>query len=375
MQQRVGTGRNTRDRELPFARELSCLLFPLLISGCSSESSPSVTVIDDAGDGSSGFEAGVNDDDGPTTLPRDLTLYGFLQTGDIDGDGRVDVGGTGLSRLAAAVDRVPSLAALLADESRTLTLLAPTDDAFATSSLFIENFDSSAEIAQLEARLRQHIIQSNVDATAAMSLVGTRLPTVDGLSLMLSQGPDGSLQVIDGEGRAVPLDVARSRSASNGTLYLIDTLLASVDVGDDSATGDDDETMPPPAPGDLSATDVIRATPELSEFAALLSVDSFDITLASAVNNPFIIIAPSNGNLRIGSSTVTRYLRSHIINLPSLNNLLVPGTHSSTANTPITVAGTASDLNIDGAPLRLLAGPGTRGGSVYVLDGEIPEPP
>jgi len=365
--QQVHLAGNSNDQsglDLTPGRTLSWTLLVVFCIGCSSNTPSSSIVI--------GGNCGLSDD---PALPGNSTLYDRLLIGDIDGDGCVDVGGAGLSSLAAGIDRVPSLVALLNDESQELTLLAPSNDAFAASSVFIENINTSEELAQLEARLRQHIILSNVDATAAMSVLGSPLPTAAGNSLTLLQGEDGSLQIVDAGGRALTLNEGRAQSASNGTLYPIDTLLAVVDADDGGDPEGGDEPLVPTIPSDASATDVIRGTPELSEFAAFLVEDSFDLTLAHPINNPFIIIAPSNGNLRIGTSSVPQYLRSHIINLPSLNNLLVPGTYSSTENTTITVDGTATELTIDGAPLRLLAGPGTRGGSVYLLDGEIPEQP
>jgi len=343
---------------------LTCVLCFLLSIGCSSETPSSSVVI--------GGDCSASDN---PSLPVDSTLYDRLLIGDIDGDGCVDVGGAGLSSVAAGIDRVPSLVALLNDESQDLTLLAPSNDAFAASSVFIESISTSEELALLKARLRQHIILSNIDATAAMSVLGSPLPTAAGNSLTLLQGEDGSLQIVDAGGRAVTLNEGRAQSASNGTLYPIDTLLAVVDAGDGTEPEGGDEPLVPTIPTNASATDIIRGTPELSEFAALLSENSFDLTLADPINNAFIIIAPSNGYLRIGSSSTTDYLLSHIINLPDLNNLLVPGIYFSTANTAITVGGTTMEPTIDGAPLRLLAEPGTRGGSVYVLDGEIPEQP
>jgi len=345
-------------------RTLSWTLLVVFCIGCSSETpSSSVVIGGDCG-------ASVN-----PSLLVDSTVYDRLLIGDIDGDGCVDVGGAGLSSLAAGIDRVPSLVALLNDESQELTLLAPSNDAFAASAVSIESINTSEELTLLENRLRQHIILSNVDATAAMSLLGSPLLTADGSSVTLLQGEDGGLQIVDAGGRAVALNEGRTQSASNGKLYPIDTLLAVVDARDSTEPEGGDEPLVPTIPTNASATDIIRGTLEVSEFAALLSENSFDLTLADPINNAFIIIAPSNGYLRIGSSSTTDYLLSHIINLPDLNNVLVPGIYFSTANTAITVGGTTMAPTIDGAPLRLLAEPGTRGGSVYVLDGEIPGQP
>jgi transforming growth factor-beta-induced protein len=123
----------------------------------------------------------------------------------------------GFSTLAAAL-QATGLDAVLADESRSFTVFAPTNEAFA--ALGQEAIDELlADPETLSNILLYHVVaDSAVDAETAISLAGSMVEMANGDSTTLSL-VDGVLLINDSAVTAT--DVA----ASNGIIHVIDTVL------------------------------------------------------------------------------------------------------------------------------------------------------
>ncbi|MEO0333792.1 MAG: fasciclin domain-containing protein, partial [Bacteroidota bacterium] len=129
-------------------------------------------------------------------------------------------GNESLSLLVAALGRVPSLLDAAGDETATLTVFAPTDDAFAALLTTLTNatgstFGSLDDVPDyvLERVLQYHILGSPKTAAeladSEETLEGSNI-SVDGTVL------NGSVNVVDG---------LADISASNGVVHVIDAVL------------------------------------------------------------------------------------------------------------------------------------------------------
>lgn len=128
-----------------------------------------------------------------------------------------------LSILVAALQRVPSLLEAAGDESATLTVFAPTDDAFAallatlttTTGDTYEGLDDVPDYV-LERVLQYHILGS---AKTAAELTDAE-ETLEGSNLVI----DASSGVVI-NGSATVVDGLADISASNGVVHVIDAVL------------------------------------------------------------------------------------------------------------------------------------------------------
>ena len=123
--------------------------------------------------------------------------------------------------LLAAVDAA-GLAGALSDESASLTVFAPTEEAFAalpegTLDALLADPDALANI------LTYHVLGSAVTVSAAAELAGTTVETLNGGEVALTaRGAD----LYVNEAKVVAYDI----EASNGVIHVIDTVLLPVDL-------------------------------------------------------------------------------------------------------------------------------------------------
>ncbi|MDN3651935.1 fasciclin domain-containing protein [Thalassotalea ponticola] len=174
--------------------------------------------------------------------------------------------------LVAAL-QAAGLDTLLADESQTFTVFAPTDDAFALFSdatLQALLADSDA----LTAILTQHVIAgSAVDSVTAYTLNGQSAETASGamVDININQADDGLY--INGA-KVVVKDIY----TTNGIIHVIDTVL----IGD----------VMVPAP-QASITEVAASVNDFSTLVAALQASGLDSVLADT-NNNYTVFAPTN---------------------------------------------------------------------------------
>jgi uncharacterized surface protein with fasciclin (FAS1) repeats len=131
-----------------------------------------------------------------------------------------------ISQLFEQVNMAPAL-----EGARDYTLLAPTDEAFATMEETAREFLLSEENARsLREVLGYHLLRSNmssealaagVDGGAAEEAVMT---TSNSYQLTASRNEDGNLVISDGRGNQAML-VATDISTANGTVHVIDQVL------------------------------------------------------------------------------------------------------------------------------------------------------
>ena len=118
--------------------------------------------------------------------------------------------------LVAAL-QATGLDATLANESASFTVFAPTDDAFAllgqdTIDALLEDTETLSKI------LTYHVLDSEVDATAAISAAGTKVTTVNGSDVGLSLDGDNLLV---NTATVITTDI----ETDNGIIHVIDAVL------------------------------------------------------------------------------------------------------------------------------------------------------
>ena len=129
--------------------------------------------------------------------------------------------------LLAAVDAA-GLASALSDESASLTVFAPTEEAFAalpegTLDALLADPDTLAGI------LTYHVLGSAVTVSAAADLAGTTVETLNGGDVALTaRGAD----LYVNNAKIVTYDI----EASNGVIHVIDTVLLPVDLTPSTST-------------------------------------------------------------------------------------------------------------------------------------------
>ena len=174
--------------------------------------------------------------------------------------------------LVAAL-QAASLDAVLADDSTTFTVFAPTDDAFNligadTINALLANTDVLAEI------LLQHVISGQaVDAVTAYSLNGTMVETaaMNQIPLAINSSTDS---LTFGGANIVMADIY----TTNGIIHVIDAVVF----------GDVELPTPP-----MSLVDVAASNSDFSILVGALQQTGLDSTLA-ALANDFTVFAPTN---------------------------------------------------------------------------------
>jgi uncharacterized surface protein with fasciclin (FAS1) repeats len=144
--------------------------------------------------------------------------------------------------LLAAVEAA-GLADALSDESASLTVFAPTEEAFAA----LPEGTLDALLADPEALagiLTYHVLGSEVSVSAALDLAPTTVETLNGVDVALTKRDDDYLYV--NLSKVVDYDI----EASNGVIHVVDSVLLPPDltpstmtVAEIASSNDDFETL------------------------------------------------------------------------------------------------------------------------------------
>ena len=144
--------------------------------------------------------------------------------------------------LLAAVEAA-GLADALSDESASLTVFAPTEEAFAA----LPEGTLDALLADPEALagiLTYHVLGSEVGVSAALDLAPTTVETLNGVDVALTKRDDDYLYV--NLSKVVDYDI----EASNGVIHVVDSVLLPPDltpstmtVAEIASSNDDFETL------------------------------------------------------------------------------------------------------------------------------------
>jgi len=226
-----------------------------------------------------------------------------------------------LSLLNAAIAR-----AGLSEKLKTgsLTLFAPTDDAFKAAGYTKAKLDSLLT-TDLERILQYHLLNSRLSGSALIAGTPVNIPTaLVTASVSLFKAVDG--QVYANASRVVQPDIG----ANNSVMYVID------------------KVMPVPS---QTTVELIRANPELSFFR--LAVDrlgsTISLILLSSTDRGITVFAPSNAAFRAAGyisedavrsadiPRLTEILRYHILNSRSFSPTFRAGDVPTAQGTVLTV--------------------------------------
>ncbi|QBY03662.1 fasciclin domain-containing protein [Thalassotalea sp. HSM 43] len=174
--------------------------------------------------------------------------------------------------LVAAL-QATGLDSVLADESQSFTVFAPTDDAFALIGADTINA-LLADTDALSAVLLQHVISgAAVDSTTAYSLNGSMPATASGAEIKLMIDPYSDMLMF-GAANIVMKDIY----TTNGVIHVIDAVILA------------DAELPAPA---ASIVDVAVSAGSFNTLAAALQATGLDTVLAD-LDGSFTVFAPTD---------------------------------------------------------------------------------
>ncbi len=177
----------------------------------------------------------------------------------------------GFTTLVAAL-QATGLDAVLADESATYTVFAPTDDAFAligadTIATLLENTDVLSDI------LLQHVIAGSIDSVTAYSLNGVMAETASGASIEVKINTSTDMLTFGGANIII-----KDIYTSNGIIHVIDAVIV----------GDVDVPTPP-----MSLVDVAVANGSFTTLVSALQATGLDTVLAD-LDTDYTVFAPTD---------------------------------------------------------------------------------
>ena len=198
--------------------------------------------------------------------------------------------------LVAALE-ASGLDAVLADESSTFTVFAPTDDAFAAlGSGAIEAL--LADTDALTNVLLGHVISGNsVSAETAFSLAGGTVDAANGSALAISN-VDGALFI--NESQVTTADIA----ASNGVIHVIDAVI----LPEQAAVVQDDGGAGGTTPALANIVDTAFAAGNFNRLGEALKATGLDTVLMDEKIN-FTVFAPTDAAFdALGDDTINALL-------------------------------------------------------------------
>jgi len=198
--------------------------------------------------------------------------------------------------LVAALE-ASGLDAVLADDSSTFTVFAPTDDAFAAlGSGAIEAL--LADTDALTNVLLGHVISGNsVSAETAFSLAGGTVDAANGSALAISN-VDGALFINDSQ--VTTADIA----ASNGVIHVIDAVI----LPEQAAVVQDDGGAGGTTPALANIVDTAFAAGNFNRLGEALKATGLDTVLMDEKIN-FTVFAPTDAAFdALGDDTINALL-------------------------------------------------------------------
>jgi transforming growth factor-beta-induced protein len=321
---------------------------------------------DDSGTGGSGGEpstgGGENSGAGPTTggggdggggaPPAEQNIYELASSLEQ------------YSSLVAAVDKA-GLASALQDESASLTVFAPDNDAFAA---LLANIGASSlddvTAGQLRPILLYHVLGSEVDSAGALAAAEGN-EKVAGLGGSIEFDLEGTTIVLDGIADVVAPDV----QATNGIIHGISSVILP-SITDVVVSSDDFSTLELAlglADGDASQPNLVGTLDDnAGEFTVFAPPNAAFTALVTALaGNPSTGIT---GLADVESYQVIPILKYHVV------GAAVPA--ADVPNGPVTtLGGTANATTTNGVQINgvtvTIANLYTRNGIIHVIDGVL----
>jgi transforming growth factor-beta-induced protein len=251
----------------------------------------------------------------------------------------------------------------LSDMNSSFTVFAPTDAAFAllgddTINALLADTDTLADI------LTYHVISGEVDATTAISLVGTTVATVNGKSIGLSLSGDNLLV------NTVTVTTADIQT-DNGIIHVIDAvLLPPADMVEPTMN------IVETAVANVSFTTLVAAL-QATNLDAVLADESATFTVFAPTDAAFALIGEETINTLLDNTDVlTSILLQHVIpeiavdsiTAYSLNGAMVAT--ASTAEVALNINTTTDTLTFGGANI-IIKDIYTTNGIIHVIDAVI----
>ncbi|NMP31586.1 adhesin [Thalassotalea sp. M1531] len=199
--------------------------------------------------------------------------------------------------LVAAL-QATNLDVVLADESATFTVFAPTDDAFAT--LGEETIAALLAAPDLLSNvLLQHVVSGEVNSVTAYTLNGQQAETASGAMVDIAINTDSDTLTIGGVSV-----VTKDIYASNGVIHVIDAVI----VGD--------AEVPTPS---ANIVEVAQSAGSFNTLVAALQATGLDSVLADA-DSTFTVFAPTDEAFaQLGQATID----SLLADTDTLSNILL----------------------------------------------------
>ena len=234
------------------------------------------------------------------------------------------------------------LDAVVADDSQTLTVFAPTDEAF--EALPEGTLDALLnDVEALENVLLYHVIaDSAVGSDAALDAAGTTIPMANGSDAAITLRGE---ELYINEAVITVTDI----EASNGVIHVIDAVIIPIDIGEPSG----------------SIVDIALADERFTTLVTAVSAAGLVDTLADE-DSVFTVFAPTNDAFaKLGEDTINSLLGD----IPTLTDILLYHVVADAALTSIdataafgTMVTTASgdEVSVD-----------IRDGALFINDSEI----
>jgi uncharacterized surface protein with fasciclin (FAS1) repeats len=205
----------------------------------------------------------------------------------------------------------------LSDESASLTVFAPSDDAFAALGVSVDDLSAEA----LAGILTYHVLDSAVSVSEAGALAPGAATTLNGADVALTTPGDGNLYV--NFSKVVSYDI----EASNGVIHVIDKVLLPPDMTSAAS----------------SITDIVVASDDFTTLEAAVTKAGLGATLADA-EAAFTVFAPTDAAFEALGVSVDDVSEEALANI--LLYHVVAGAEINSVDAILATGGTSAEVTM-----------------------------
>ena len=301
------------------------------------------------------FVQGCNDDDDKKNVvtPPSESLSTIVD---------VAVSAGNFTTLVAAL-QATGLDDTLADTSKSYTVFAPTDDAFAllgedTINALLADTDKLSKI------LTYHVVEGSVDAEAAIGLAGTTVNTVNGQKIALSLS--GETLLVNTSSVTNP-DV----TADNGIIHIVDAVLIPGEENQSAPTNNIIETAQ--QAGNFTT---LLAALEATNLTSVLSDTSAEFTVFAPTDEAFEAVGEKMLNTLLANPDVlSSILKQHVLasKVDSVTAMSLNGKSAETVQgnqQAIAINSETNTLTFGGANITM-TDINTTNGFIHVIDAVV----
>jgi uncharacterized surface protein with fasciclin (FAS1) repeats len=208
-----------------------------------------------------------------------------------------DGAGSFTTLLAAA--QKAGLVDALSDDGASLTVFAPSDEAFAALGVSIDDLSAEA----LKGILEYHVLDGAVSVDEAGALAPTTVATLNGANIAVTAGDDEHLYVNFAKVTAYDIE------ASNGLIHVIDSVLLPPDT----------------SMSDSTITDIVGASDDFSTLEAAATAANLLVDLADTEMS-YTVFAPTDAAFaELGDETIDYLLSDMDLLVNTLEYHIVSG--------------------------------------------------